>query len=107
MLDIVTTMPWVVERLYPRNTGVADLTMLQFVALCCISDGGRCCIMKIPRHHLSLAEASKRLGVNRVTLWRWVKAGKIASVRRVADRVISEAEINRILKGQGEKKKKR
>ena len=30
---------------------------------------------------VNISEASRRLGVNYVTLWRWIKKGKIAPVR--------------------------
>jgi len=30
---------------------------------------------------INLSEASRQLGVNYVTLWRWIKKGKVAPVR--------------------------
>ena len=30
---------------------------------------------------VNLSEASRRLGVTKVTLWRWIKKGKVAPVR--------------------------
>lgn len=30
---------------------------------------------------LTLDEAAEKLGISKVTLWRWVKAGKLASVK--------------------------
>jgi len=30
---------------------------------------------------VNLSEASRRLGINYVTLWRWIKKGKVTPVR--------------------------
>ena len=31
----------------------------------------------ISDHYVTKAEAAKRVGVNRLTIWRWIEAGKL------------------------------
>ena len=45
---------------------------------------------------LSLADAAKALGVTRITLYRWMDKGKIASVMFGGYRAIPKAEIERL-----------
>ena len=50
---------------------------------------------------LSVAEASKLLGKPRLTLYRWVKKGRILSVRFGGILYIPRSEIERIKKERG------
>ena len=46
---------------------------------------------------VSIGEASLRLGVSRITCYRWAEAGTLPSVKLGARRLIAEAEIDRII----------
>ncbi|RLE57630.1 MAG: IS607 family transposase, partial [Thermoprotei archaeon] len=45
-------------------------------------------------------EAAKRLGVTRMTILRWIKAGKIKAYKVGREHRIPESEIKRILEGK-------
>ncbi|MGD0662104.1 MAG: helix-turn-helix domain-containing protein [Syntrophorhabdales bacterium] len=48
---------------------------------------------------LTLKQVSERLGVSKVTLWRWIKDGKLSSVRLSQRTVyIRKEEVDRFLK---------
>jgi excisionase family DNA binding protein len=51
---------------------------------------------------LSVAEVAERLSVDQSTVWRWVKKGKIAPVRKLGRRIvrIPVSAVNKFLEAQ-------
>ena len=45
-----------------------------------------------------LGDAAQKLGVNKVTIWRWIKAGKLQSHRIGREVLIEKAEVDRLQK---------
>ena len=51
--------------------------------------------------HYKTTEVARILGVNRKTVWRWVKEGKIKAVQLMGNLwVIPESEVRRLLEGR-------
>ena len=53
-----------------------------------------------PNDLLSVDEAADRLHVKPLTVWRWIKKGKLVSVLLVGRRLIPISEIDRVLAEQ-------
>tara|TARA_R110000824_G_scaffold164609_1_gene340898 strand:- start:453 stop:656 length:204 start_codon:yes stop_codon:yes gene_type:complete len=53
--------------------------------------------------HQTIPEVAKAIGINRQTLWRWVKSGQVESVRFTAtsNLLIPACEVERLLKEAG------
>jgi excisionase family DNA binding protein len=48
---------------------------------------------------LTLSQTAERLGVSKVTLWRWIKDGKLAAIRLTQRTVyVRKEEVDRFLK---------
>ena len=64
--------------------------------LTCLSGSATLCCMTELKGYFTIKEAANVLGVHRVTVHRWLKSGKAASVMVASRRVIPENEIERL-----------
>ena len=52
---------------------------------------------------VNLSEASRLLGINYATLWRWIKAGKLTPVRLLGLPFLTSDQVDSLRKTKGQK----
>lgn len=53
--------------------------------------------MDASRRFVSVMDAAQRLGISRITAYRWAESGRLPSVKLGARRLVPEAALDRLL----------